>query len=74
MENQQAMIRYEIPEALVDWTENMLVRRNLIIYHEDRNTEVTPDRGCSQGKVLAPSLWCIVVNNLLENLQRFPSL
>jgi hypothetical protein len=41
----QAMIRHEIPEALMDWTENMLAGRNLIFYHRERTTEGTPDRG-----------------------------
>jgi hypothetical protein len=32
--------------------------------------EGTPDRGCPQGGVLSPLLWCLVVNDLLEDLQR----
>jgi hypothetical protein len=66
----QAMIRHEIPEALVDWIEYMLAGRNLNIYHRKRTTEGTPDRGCPQGGVLSPLLWCLVVNDLLEDSQR----
>jgi hypothetical protein len=32
--------------------------------------EGTPDRGCPQEGVLSPLLWCIVVNDLLEELRR----
>jgi hypothetical protein len=32
--------------------------------------EGTPDRGWPQGGVLSPLLWCLVVNDLLEELQR----
>ena len=41
----QAMIKYKIPEALVDWTDRMLAGRNITGYHRDMTTEGTPDRG-----------------------------
>jgi hypothetical protein len=66
----QAMNRHDVPEALVDWTENMLAERWIMVYHAERVVEGTPDRGCPQGGVLSPLLWCLVVNNLLEELQR----
>jgi retron-type reverse transcriptase len=65
----QAMNRH-VPEAAVDWTENMLVGRRIMVYHGEKMVEGTPDRGCPQGGVLSPLLWCLVVNNLLEDLQR----
>jgi hypothetical protein len=67
---QQAIIRHKIPEALMDWTENMLAGRKLIVCHRERTTEGTPDRGCPQGGVPSPLLWCLIVNDLLEDLQR----
>jgi hypothetical protein len=66
----QAMIRHHIPEALVDWTENMLAGRRIMVYHGEKMVEGTPDRGCPQGGVLSPLLWCLLVNDLLEDLQR----
>ena len=66
----QAMIRHEIPEALMDWTENMLAGRNLIFYHRERTTEGTPDRGYPQEGVLSPLLRCLIANDLLKDLQR----
>jgi hypothetical protein len=66
----QATNRHDVPEALVDWTENMLAERRIMVYHGDRVVEGTPDRGCPQGGVLSPLLWCLVVNDLLEELRR----
>jgi hypothetical protein len=60
----QAMNRHDVPKALVDWTENMLAGRRIMVYHGERVVEGTPDRGCQQGGVLSPLLWCLVVNNL----------
>jgi hypothetical protein len=34
------------------------------------NIKGTSDRGCPQGGVLSPLLWCLIVNDLLEDLQR----
>jgi hypothetical protein len=48
------MIRHEIPEVLVDWTENMLAERNITVYHRERTTDGTPDRSCPQKRVLSP--------------------
>ena len=54
------MIRHEIPAALVDRTENMLAG----------TVEGTPDRGCPQGGLLFPLLWCLIVNDLVMDLQK----
>jgi hypothetical protein len=48
----------------------MLVGRKIMVYHGEKMVEGTPDRGCPQGGVLSPLLWCLVVNDLLEHLQR----
>jgi hypothetical protein len=46
------MIRHEIPEGLMNWTENMLSGRNLIICNRERTPKDAPDRGCPQGGIL----------------------
>ena len=45
----QAMIRHDSPEALMDWTENMLAGRRIMVYHREKMVEGTQDRGCPQG-------------------------
>ena len=62
-------MRHEIPEVLVDWTENMLAGRNTIVYHGDKTTEGRPDRGCPKGGVLSPPMWCLVADDILQDLQ-----
>ena len=48
----------------------VLAGRNIIVYHGKTPTEGTQDRGCPQGGVLSPLLWCLIENQLLQNLQR----
>jgi hypothetical protein len=62
------MIRHYIPEPLVEGTENMLAGMKIMVYHGEKMVGGTPERGCPQGGVLSPLLWCPVVNDLLENL------
>jgi hypothetical protein len=47
----QVMIRHEIPKALMDWAQDMLVGRNLIVHNGDTTIEGKPDRGCPQAGV-----------------------
>ena len=70
VEIKQQIIGHEIPEALVDWIQNILVGRNVIFYQRYKTTEGTQDRGCPMGDALSPLLSCLVVNGLLEDLQK----
>jgi hypothetical protein len=63
------MIRHEISETLVDCRENMLAERNLTVCHRNMTIEGMPDRSCPQGGVLSQLLWCLLVNDLLQDLQ-----
>jgi hypothetical protein len=61
---------FEVPEALVDWVADKLVDRNLTVSHVDATIEGKPDKGCPQGGVLSPLLWCLVVKDFLQDLQK----
>lgn len=39
------MITHEVPEALVDWEEDMLADRNLTVNHGDTTIVGKPDKG-----------------------------
>jgi retron-type reverse transcriptase len=64
------MIRHEVSQLLVDSIEDMLVGRNLIVHYGYITTVGKPDRGCPQGRVLSPFLCCLMVNDLLLDLQK----
>jgi len=67
---QESMTNHEIPEALVDWTQNMLSGRDLIVSLSKETVRGRPAGGCPQGGVLSPLLWCLVVDELLTKLKK----
>ncbi|KMQ89208.1 reverse transcriptase [Lasius niger] len=48
----------------------MLTGKNLLVRYCNIAIKGKSDRGCPQGGVLSTLLWCLVVNDLLEDLQR----
>ncbi|XP_020296294.1 uncharacterized protein LOC109861173 [Pseudomyrmex gracilis] len=66
----KAMTRHNIPAALADWTQSMLTRRTLLANHGDSNMHGFLAKGCPQGGILSPLLWCLVVDKLLYKLQK----
>jgi len=48
----------------------MLVDINMNISQENTTKRGKPDKSCPQGGVLSPLLWCLVENDLLEDLQK----
>jgi len=48
----------------------MLVDTNMTISQENTTIRGKPDKSCPQGGVLSPLLWCLVVNDLFEDLQK----
>lgn len=55
-------------KVLVDWTQSMLVSRNVTVCHNDVTVYGRLARDCPQGGVLSPLLWCFVIE-LLAILQ-----
>lgn len=66
----EALTRLGAPEALVDWTQSMLATRILTVKHNGLTLSGTPAKGCPQGGVLSPLLWCLVVDELLVRLKK----
>jgi hypothetical protein len=62
------MISHEIPKALVDWTENMLVERNLTIIRKESLMAHQIEAVCREG--FYPHYCGASGNDLLEDLQR----
>ncbi|XP_020296935.1 uncharacterized protein LOC109861622, partial [Pseudomyrmex gracilis] len=48
----------------------MLTGRTLIVNHKNSNMHGFFAKGCPQGKILSPLLWCLVVDELLYKLQK----
>ncbi|KMQ88925.1 lian-aa1 retrotransposon protein [Lasius niger] len=59
--------RRGIPDGLVSWIRRMLRRRIVASLGSSRVGGLV-ERGCPQGGVLSPLLWCLVVDRLLEDL------
>jgi len=66
---EESMTNHGIPEALVDWTQNMLSGRDLTVSLGKETVRGRPAGGCPQGGVLSPLLWCLVVDELLTKLK-----
>jgi ribonuclease HI len=57
-----------VPETITRWIRNMLCRRRLTVNQYGTSTKGSTDRGCPQGGVLSPLLWCLVVDELIRTL------
>ena len=64
----RAMIRQGVPIAIVEWTCHMLGNRNIMIAKGNTTLRGIADSECSQGGVLSPLLWSLVVDELLHLL------
>jgi len=62
----EAMNSHGVP---AEWTKNMLTSRKLTVSYEGKILENRPIGGCLQGDVLSPTLWCLVVDDLLRLLE-----
>jgi hypothetical protein len=54
----------------MDWLEDMLAESNLTVSRGDTTIEGKPDQFCPHGRVLSPLVWCLEVNDLLQDLQK----
>ena len=65
----EAMILKNVDKQTCDWIYNMLQSRQIISSLGKEEMKSTPVKGCPQGGVLSPILWCLVIDSLLVKLQ-----
>ena len=65
----EAMILKNVDRQTRNWIYNMLQNRQLIASLGKEEIKSIPVKGCPQGGVLSPILWCLVIDNLLVKLQ-----
>ncbi|XP_029173685.1 uncharacterized protein LOC114942482 [Nylanderia fulva] len=65
----EALIRHGVQEPLVDWIEDMLVDRCLTVECQDISIKENQREAAHRGS-LSPLLWCLVIDDLLKELQR----
>ena len=56
-------------DTIIRWIRAMLADRQIIAASEDTAVKVAVGRGCPQGGILSPLLWCLVLNGLLKELE-----
>lgn len=62
--------QHGVRRLVVEWISNMLRHRNLQARINDEvNVKVKVTKGCPQGGVLSPLLWCMLIDSLLSDLQ-----
>ena len=66
----KAAQRHGIANTIVKWIGNMLKSRKITVSYFEDKIEATVSRGCPQGGVLSPLLWCLVVNELLTKISQ----
>ena len=55
-------------DMMVRWMQEIPCHRNLVADHERVMVTGSVSRGCSQGEVLSPIMWCMVVDRLIRSL------
>ena len=58
------------PPSVCTWIEELLRRRTVTTSIDGTSASAQVQRGCPQGGVLSPLLWCLVVDDLLVKLNR----
>ena len=58
----------QVPKVICLWVSNMLRQRVVTASLGDSNKSVSVLRGCPQGGVLSPLIWCLMVDDLLKKM------
>lgn len=59
--------RRGVPDRVISWIKSML-QRQVVATLDTISVEGWVDRGCPQGGVLSPLLWCVVIDGLIRSL------
>ena len=60
-----------MPDYLTEWILDFLTDRRLQVFaHGVRSTPIKVNSGCPQGSILGPFLWNLVMESLLESLDK----
>lgn len=65
-----ALKRHGVPQCVNKWIEHMLASRTLEASKGEATTRGKVTSGCPQGGVLSPLLWNLVVNELIEEIEK----
>jgi hypothetical protein len=63
-----ALARHGVDHTIVRWVKATLEGRRATVTFGSLSRSVAVSRGCPQGGVLSPLLWCLVVDELLARL------
>jgi hypothetical protein len=63
-----ALVRHGSEYTIVWWIRATLEGRVVVVTLYGTSMRLTISRGCPQGGVLSPLLWCLVVNDLIARL------
>ena len=63
-----ALVRHGSEYTIVRWIRATLEGRVAVATHNGSSLRLAISRGCPQGGVLSPLLWCLVVNDLIASL------
>ncbi|XP_015437856.1 PREDICTED: RNA-directed DNA polymerase from mobile element jockey-like [Dufourea novaeangliae] len=64
-----AMDEFNLYPKLTMWITNMLTKRRLVATRGGHTVSGYVNKGCPQGGILSPLLWCLAVNSLLQALE-----
>lgn len=67
----EACHRHNIDPGITSWIVAMLISRTVTAHFNSSSISVTVSKGCPQGGVLPPLLWCLVINELLTKLNEY---
>ncbi|XP_017886196.1 uncharacterized protein LOC108628636 [Ceratina calcarata] len=68
-ERVKGLLDHNIDATVVKWINRMLSDRIITTEHGEITAEGLANRGCPQGGILSPTLWCLAVNSPPERLK-----